>query len=156
QTFRVTTPAGNFDVVVSTQGVEMPGVQGRQWRIVFEETAVKPPEPTPLALRMIELFNSSSNFARQWVQEFSEGKSEEAYLGTRLPAEREALHKAFQGRLAAARLADAFAPGCRGPDADPEGSRLLYLAGYRGFHEGSLVQADPQKFWAPDAMREEL
>jgi hypothetical protein len=139
------------------QGIESLDKQGRQWRMVNEETYVsKPPEMTPLALRMIELFNNSAAFARQWVQKFGEGKIEEAFLDTRPPAERAASRKTFQQRLAVARLAAAFAPGCRGPDGEPEETRVLYLPGYRGFHEGNLIQADPQKFWAPEGVRTEL
>jgi hypothetical protein len=158
QTFQVTMPQGSFQVMVTTHGsdAQAPG-QARQWRVVIEETAIKgAPEPTPLARRMMELMVSSNSFSRQWVQKFGEGKIEEAYLDTRAPEERTGLRKTFQGNVAAARLAAAFSPGNGGPDANPNEARLLLLPGYRAFYDGGLVQADPEKFWAPDAVRSEL
>jgi hypothetical protein len=157
QIFQVDTPEGNFQVQVSTHGVDTPGGQGRQWRIVIEETRLlQPPLPTALGQRMIELRQSSTNFLRQWIQKLSESRLDEVYLETRPPAERAGARAAYLQRLDVAHLAAAFSPGSWGPDADAEGARGLYLPGYRAYSEGSLVQVNPEQYWAPEAVRAEV
>jgi hypothetical protein len=157
QTFQVSTAEGTFQVLVSMHGIDSQGGQGRQWRIVYDETKLlQVPTPTALGTRMIDLRRSSTSFLRQWVQKVGEGKLDEAYLETRPVAERGPARTTFERRLDIARLAAAFAPGSGGPDADPEGARLLLLPGYRAYSEGSLVHLDPEKFLAPDAARAEV
>src|SRR5262249_41916529 len=91
QTFQVDTPEAQFQGLLATHGIDSPGGQGRQWRIVYDETNLRQvPAPTPLAVRMIELRGGSTLFLRDWLQNLAAGRLEDVYLDTRPPAERAA------------------------------------------------------------------
>jgi hypothetical protein len=170
--YRVTTPQAVANFVVSLQGKEGKGSEGRQWYVVLERTGVKMntmPEPTAEGARLYQLTTQARDYVgREWTGFLQAGNAEEAFLGTLPPAERGRLRESAELYRGGLVLADALGAGalpCATPAAavaavalaaDKDLGREASLPGYEAFLAGGLVRGPKDVFWAPEEAREEI
>jgi hypothetical protein len=153
----VTTPEREVEVMIALHGTEGKRKGGRTWAVLFGESGPQAElRKFPLADRLNLLRGSSHDFMEAWLSKLGNGRIEEAYLDTQAPAQRDALHREYQARLALAAQAAGADPFAAGPLADTELSRQLYLPGYRDFRKGSLVQAGTDVFWAEGPLQQTI
>jgi hypothetical protein len=130
--YRVTTPEAEYQVIVTAFGADPKAGQGRVWTIRFGESGIRTNslQLTALGQKVAVMRQSAADFVEQWSKALLAGRAEEAYLATRPPGERGTL-KAIAGRL------------------DD-------LPGYKQFRQGDLVQVQPERFWAPGTLKQEV
>jgi hypothetical protein len=153
--YRVSTPEGDYDVLLSVAGAESKDGQfeGRRWQVVWGETGIEKATPTPLAQSLEGMRQQARQFITNWTQKLIDGDLEDAYLDTCEPRERERLRRQYQhARLVFGALAAGAGPVQAGPVPivahaatllDGELARELYFPpSYGQFKRGSLLKID--------------
>ncbi len=166
--YRVTSREASYDITITLHGNEAQHqeYEGRQWYIAFDKSVVRgEPRFTEYGMKMGWLRNHSQRFIEAWQKQLNQEGFVEAFLNTCDPKDRERLRRPFVERLA---CVDAMLLGmtpCNpGPtqvyafhsvntDANPVLKDAL--PEYKEFTEGSLIHADPKRFWVPDESRRE-
>lgn len=149
--YQVVSPEGSLDFFVTAHGREPTRGQGRQWTIVQSESGVASFAQVARGQHLDAVRKASSEFLNEWWEHLAEGRTEEAFLATLEPDQREKVRAAFHAHLAGMALAPKPVP--IPPDA--EAQRLLLLPGYQDFRKGSLVSL-ASNFWAPATVKTEV
>jgi hypothetical protein len=170
--YLVKTPLTSFTMDMLIQGKEGKRSQGRQWYVVWDKSGMRRDTSVTMTDEGKTYFTAAENLQehvmRTWLDPLDKGRTEDVFLQTRLPAEREAARKTASEWRLSLLLADAVGSGalpCATPGAvaarvalgaDPDLGRLASLRGLDAFLAGDLVRADKDVFWAPDEIREEI
>jgi hypothetical protein len=163
--YHVTSVYGAFDVVllvISAEGKKKQS-EGRGWHVDPRNSAVPQEgrEISPEGDRMARLMHDDRLAHRigDWITSMKDGRLDEAYLATKLPAERSQLQQEFASRrllcalavtggtMGSALPAAPLVQAALGSNNDV--TRDLFLPGFRGFLNGDLVHVDDKVFWAP-------
>jgi len=151
--YRITTPTVAHEVLITSLGLESSKheFEGREWQIVFPESKVRKTTLTETGMRLQQLEQESTKFAREWMVKVLSGQLVGAFLETQSPEERKSV-----GTTAAVGLLGAIVSGFTptqlgGPAAgalrlsvgtDFELGRALYLKKYDSlFHRMEIVNA---------------
>ncbi len=171
--YRVSGAQGGFDVVMLAQSAEgsKKSSEGRGWRIEPRQCTVPREgrefsaegERTARLAHDEQLRQQMSN----WFSAVKEDRLDEAFLATKLLPERRELQQEFGcRRLLSALAIDGTTTGSAVPAAsvavqaalasNNDGSRDLFLPGFRAFLDGDLVHVDDNVFWSPPEDRETI
>src|SRR5262249_36112782 len=98
RTYQIKTVEGVFEVYITAVGSESKAreYEGGEWHIVAGQSKIETAELSEQAKALEKLREQSKQFVEDWSKKLLEGRLEEAYLDTRLPAERAALEQAFE------------------------------------------------------------
>jgi hypothetical protein len=166
--YRATSREASYDITITLHGNEAQHQEyvGRQWYIAFDKAFVRgEPRFTEYGKKMAEARMLSQVFIENWQARLGRGEIDLAFLDTCDPKVRERLHRPFLARLA---CGDAMLLGMTPCNpgltqfyafstVNMEANSVLKdsLPGYKKFTEGSLIHADPKRFWVPDESRRE-
>lgn len=132
--YRVHTPEGSVDAVVTVLSSVLADDSRRHWQVVMAESGLRSSlAPTDIGKLALELSDSSRRFAEGWFEGFAARRREESYLGTLPPLARQGQLGQYAARSAAPFLAGAL------PLAQGEAARRLFFPGFADFADGKLL-----------------
>jgi hypothetical protein len=154
ETYRITTPEGDFNSSLLVKSSESKEIEGRQWQVDLQTLHfAERPRLSPLGQALDRWRQQSRRFAADWLIKRSHGDLLGAFLDTRPLSERTSLQRGFLDRTALAGLRAGVSIAGAGVDfallemyalfrADGQVRCALYLPGYWDYCTGQLVRAD--------------
>jgi hypothetical protein len=163
QTYRITRPEGQYDLVVPVRSSEGKEIEGRQWQVVGERVGIVDRRLNPLGEALERWRQSARQFASDWVGKYHQGRWDRVYLDTLPAADREARGRAFFNGVRAAQAHQVVTRVLTGLIGGPIPPLLqehpavrcaLDLPAFGAFAAGSLV--DSRQFDSPRKVREDV
>jgi hypothetical protein len=154
ETYRITTPEGDFDGTLVVKSSDSKEIEGRQWQVAAETLRLtEKPNLSPLGQTLDRWRLQSGRFVGEWLMKRGQGDALGAFLDTRPVTERTSLPRELGNRLALAALSAGLNMSTAGVEpgllqllalfhVDGQLRRDLYLPGYWAYATGQLVRSD--------------